>query len=147
MLGDETTTTRTSPVLVHALMGAVASPLNDDPDQDGLPTRYELELGTDPWTADSNGDGIPDGTAVSAGISPTKLDPDADGVSNALEITRGTDPFRADTDSDGANDLADCFPLDSTRAQQCPAPNPSDTTPPTITLTEPTNATLVGTNP
>ena len=55
------------------------------------------------------------------------------------EVQRGTDPFNADTDGDGANDRRDAFPLDPTRST-APPPVPGDTTPPTITLTEPTNA-------
>jgi len=96
--------------------------------------------------ADTNGDGIPDGVAIKSGISATNLDMDGDGVSNAVELARGTDPFLADTDGDGVNDGQDCFPLDPSR-WQCPAPDPNDHTPPTITLQEPTNATLLSVVP
>jgi hypothetical protein len=71
---------------------------------------------------------------------------DGDGLSNAAEVQKGTDPFRADTDGDGTNDLADCFPLDPTR-WQCPPPVGGDTTPPVITLQQPTNATLISVVP
>lgn len=54
----------------------------------------------------------------------------------------GTDPFNPDTDGDTVNDGTDAFPLDPTRST-APSPDPEDTTPPTITLTEPTSATLV----
>jgi len=40
----------------------------------------------------------------------------------------------------------DCFPLDATR-WQCPQPQQGDTTPPNITLTEPTNAQLISSVP
>ena len=119
---------------------------NDDPDGDGLTTAVERGLGTDPYTADTNGDGIPDGVAVRSGISATNPDMDGDGVVNAVEIQRGTDPFRADTDGDGVLDGADCFPLDPLR-WQCPPPVPGDATPPAITLTEPASAVLVSTVP
>jgi len=118
----------------------------DDPDGDGLSTNVERMLGTDPWKADTNGDGLSDGAAVASGRSPTNPDMDGDGVLNAAEILNGTDPFNADSDGDTVNDGADCFPLDATRST-CPAPTPGDTTPPVITLTEPTNAVLISSVP
>jgi alpha-tubulin suppressor-like RCC1 family protein len=145
-LGNGTTNASWSPFAVPGFDSAITSPLNDDPDGDGLPTWYELLIGTDPWRADTNGDGIPDGLSIKIGISPTNLDHDGDGLTNAQELAIGTDPFRADTDGDGVNDKLDCFPLDPTRSQ-CPATIPGDTTPPTINLKEPTNAVLVGSTP
>jgi Regulator of chromosome condensation (RCC1) repeat/Bacterial TSP3 repeat len=119
---------------------------DDDPDGDGLTTAQEWALGTDPLDADTNDDGISDGIAVQSGISATDLDMDHDGVLNAAEIQGGTDPFRADTDGDGVNDGADCYPLDPARST-CPPPDPNDHTPPTITLSEPTNAVLISSVP
>lgn len=118
----------------------------DDPDGDGLSTATEWMLGTDPWNADTNGDGITDGAAVASGRSPIDPDMDGDGVFNAAETASGTDPFNPDTDGDSVNDGTDCFPLDSTRST-CPPPTPGDTTPPVITLSEPTNATLISSVP
>jgi hypothetical protein len=117
-----------------------------DPDDDGLDNAAEWEAGTDAWTADTNGDGILDGAAVRSGRSGTNPDMDDDGVPNTVERQRGTDPFNPDTDGDLSGDGADCFPLDPTR-WECPAPTPGDTTPPVITLTEPTNATLISSVP
>ena len=52
-------------------------------------------------------------------------------------LCRGrTDPLRADTDGDGVADGADCFPLDPSR-WQCPSPDPNDHTPPSQSLTAP----------
>jgi len=61
-------------------------------------------------------------------------------------LLAGSDPFIADTDGDGHADGADAFPIDPTR-WQAPAPTPGDTTPPVITLAEPTNAVLVSVVP
>jgi hypothetical protein len=113
-----------------------------DRDQDGLGFIDEWIHGSDPTKADSNNDGILDGAAVGSGLSPTNSDMDGDGVSNANELAGGSDPFRADTDGDGIADGTDCFRLDPSRSQ-CPPPTSGDTTPPTITLTEPTNAALI----
>ena len=65
-----------------------------------------------------------------------------DGVPNWVEQLNGTDPFRADTDGDAVNDLNDAFPLDPTRSM-APSSNPSDTTPPVVTLKEPVSAQLI----
>jgi alpha-tubulin suppressor-like RCC1 family protein len=118
----------------------------DDPDGDGLTNAEEWGLGTDPYDADTNDDGVLDGIAVASGMSPTDPDLDDDTVLNGVERLNGTDPFRADTDGDGTNDGTDAFPLDPTRTT-APSGTPGDTTPPTITLTEPTNATLISSIP
>jgi alpha-tubulin suppressor-like RCC1 family protein len=117
-----------------------------DPDGDGLLTREELAQGTDPFNADSNGDGISDLAAVRSGMSATNPDMDGDGIANAVERTQGTDPLRSDTDGDGVADGTDCFPVDPTRSA-CPEPVPGDVTPPQVDLTEPVSAVLVSSVP
>jgi hypothetical protein len=76
----------------------------------------------------------------------TSADTDGDGVTNVTEVAQGTNPLRADSDDDATGDATDCFPLDPTR-WECPSSNPTDHTPPTLTLAEPTNAVLVSSTP
>jgi alpha-tubulin suppressor-like RCC1 family protein len=112
--------------------------LAGDQDSDGLSAWQEYLRGLDPLNPDTNGNGIVDG-AEPSGSGGSHPDSDGDGVSNIREVQRGTDPFSVDTDGDGTNDGTDAFPLDPTRST-APPPVPGDVTPPTITLTEPTNA-------
>jgi alpha-tubulin suppressor-like RCC1 family protein len=145
-VGDGTNQHRNAPVALAGLTLSNNAYLFGDLDGDGVANYAERLLGTDPTDADMNDDGVFDGDALESGLSATNLDMDGDGVANATERANGTDPFRVDTDGDGTNDGADCFPLDLTR-WNCPPPIPGDTTPPVITLTEPTNAVLIGSNP
>jgi hypothetical protein len=69
-------------------------------------------------------------------------DYDGDGIDDYTEIMMGINPYLADTDGDGVSDSQDAFPLDPTR-WTTPSPNPSDTTPPVITLEEPLGAGLL----
>ncbi len=87
-----------------------------DPDNDGLTNAEEVDLGTDPNNADTDGDGINDGDEVNGAPASDPLDacdpdstrdecdPDNDGLTNAEELDLGTDPNNADTDGDGIND-------------------------------------------
>jgi hypothetical protein len=145
-LGDGTTTDRPEPGMVPGFTLFSDPWPMQDPDHDGLTNVEELDLGTDPLNADTNGDGIPDGASADSGRDPVSVDLDGDGVSNRDEILNGTDPLRADTDGDGVNDGEDAFPLDPTRWQVDP-PDPGDTTPPDIILTAPAGAVPVSTIP
>jgi hypothetical protein len=69
-------------------------------------------------------------------------DTDGDGVNDFAEIIQGTDPTSTDTDGDGTPDGTDAFPLDPARSS-VPSPDPMDTTPPTIILDEPAEATPI----
>lgn len=86
---------------------------NSDPDQDNLTNEEETRLGTDPQNADSDNDGVPDGTEVqSTCMNPRNADSDNDGLKDGEEdanhngITDGgeTNPCSADTDRDGLPD-------------------------------------------
>jgi alpha-tubulin suppressor-like RCC1 family protein len=141
-LGIGATSAATTWTAASGLSLASNSWLATDADGDGLNAWREFLLGTDPLNADTNGDGVPDGVEVRAGQPANHLDPDGDGVPTARETASGTDPYRADTDGDGVPDGLDVFPLDPTRTA-LPPPTPGDTTPPVITLIEPTNAVPV----
>ena len=79
--------------------------IDPDPDEDGLLTARERELGTDPNKHDTDGDLLPDGWEVARGLDPLQhngdaalaLDPDGDGVSIADELAAGTDPLDGDS--------------------------------------------------
>jgi alpha-tubulin suppressor-like RCC1 family protein len=116
--------------------------LTQDTDGDGLVNGFEYDLGTDPLNPDTDGDGISDGAAWLAHIPLGSRDSDGDGLSDADEIRLGTDPFNPDTDGDGVPDGLDAFPLDPTR-WKLPDPDPTDHTPPVITIQEPANAVPV----
>ncbi len=113
-----------------------------DFDSDGLSNLFEFLSGTDPNAVDSNGDGLADAVSIRLGIDPTGTDTDGDGLTNAQEIAAGTSPLVADTDGDGVDDGSDDFPLDPS-ASSFPATDPSDTTPPSITLESPAGATAI----
>lgn len=142
-LGLGTTTNAYTFVAVPGFSLADNAWLATDSDGDGLSAWREWTAGTDPCVADSNGNGILDGVEGAIGPSAGNPDSDGDGVTNAEELLLGTDPFVLDTDGDSVPDGADAFPLDPTRSS-LPPPNPADTTPPVITLTQPASARPVG---
>lgn len=93
-----------------------------DEDEDGLTLRKERELGTDPESPDTDGDGANDGEEVDCGTDPLDgasvcaPDTDGDGRRDDEEAARGTDPENPDTDGDGFSDGeehdCDSSPLD-----------------------------------
>jgi hypothetical protein len=100
----------------------------EDSDGDGLTNEREMALGTDPFAADTDNDGLLDGEEVGTyltnpldpdtdddglldgeevhtyGTDPLNPDTDGDGLSDGDEIARGTDPRNPDTDGDGLSD-------------------------------------------
>ena len=78
-----------------------------DSDGDLLTDSFEKSIGTDPYSSDSDGDGLDDGVEINSRLTdPLKADSDGDGLSDGEEITRyGTDVLKADSDGDGLGDL------------------------------------------
>jgi hypothetical protein len=76
-----------------------------DADRDGLSNDQERLISTDPNDADTDGDGLNDGTEVFVyQTSPRNVDTDNDGLNDGREVNIGTDPTDADTDADGIED-------------------------------------------
>ena len=78
---------------------------DDDFDGDGMLNKEEMAQGTDPWNADTDADGMPDGWEVENGLNPlvndADDDKDEDGVSNIEEYEAGLNLWDDDTDHDG----------------------------------------------
>jgi outer membrane protein OmpA-like peptidoglycan-associated protein/opacity protein-like surface antigen len=83
-----------------------AESCDSDKDNDGLGRCEEEEIGTDPHSADSDGDGLNDGEEVKKyNTDPLNADSDGDGLNDYDEVKNyETNPNKADTDGDGLND-------------------------------------------
>ena len=75
--------------------GKMVSDADGDYDGDGLTNLQEYWARTNPFKADTDEDGIPDG----------EEDFDEDGLPNGMEAENGSRPDIADTDDDGYDDL------------------------------------------
>jgi outer membrane protein OmpA-like peptidoglycan-associated protein len=77
-----------------------------DEDGDGLSEEFELQLGTDPKNADTDGDGLNDGVEFNKyKTNPKNADSDGDGLKDGVEVNdTNTDPNVKDTDNDGLTD-------------------------------------------
>ncbi|MGD8474307.1 MAG: hypothetical protein PVH59_09285, partial [Anaerolineae bacterium] len=110
-----------------SLSKASALPEDADDDGDGLPNRYELHLGTSPFAADSDYDGLSDWDEVH-GVScddrlietdPLNPDSNYDGLKDGAEYWRGQCSngygygyaWDDDNDSDGVPDGLDLSPF------------------------------------
>ncbi|MFW5966624.1 MAG: hypothetical protein ACOCV2_03850 [Persicimonas sp.] len=86
-----------------------------DSDGDGLSNECECELGTHPYEADTDDDGLDDGEEdanqnceVDPGeTDPNEADTDVDGLDDGEELEEGTDPLSSDSDDDGVKDGAE----------------------------------------
>ncbi|MCB9687749.1 MAG: FG-GAP repeat protein [Alphaproteobacteria bacterium] len=102
--------------------GSVRSPVVAvDPyldwDGDGLLDATEGLLGTDPTSADTDGDGLSDldefGTSH---LDPTSADSDGDGVDDGVDVCLAGDDL-LDVDADGVPDACDACPSDADPGQ------------------------------
>jgi hypothetical protein len=81
-VADTAVTETSEPVVADT---AVATP--DDLDADNLADALEWDLGLDPNTPDTDGDGVADGDEINIyGTSPTLFDTDGDGASDGEEL-------------------------------------------------------------
>jgi len=88
---SSTTPTTSVPVPVVATSTCPNSTL--DTDQDGLTDCREVELGTDPLKADTDGDGLSDGDEVlKYGTNPLNPDTDGDSYPDGVEALKGYNP-------------------------------------------------------
>jgi Bacterial TSP3 repeat len=97
---------------------SVTAVATSDCDGDGLTAAQEATAGTDPADADSDNDGVLDGTEVSLSTDPlgacdpnpaavATSDCDTDGLTAAQEVAAGTNPADSDSDNDGLLDGAE----------------------------------------
>lgn len=82
---------------------------DQDPDKDGLLTKEEKRIKTDPHNPDTDGDGLMDGEEVRKyKTDPLNPDTDGDGLTDGDEVRKyTTDPLNPDTDGDRLTDGAE----------------------------------------
>jgi len=132
-LGEDPAPVRT----LYLLQPPGANAAELDSDTDRLTDARELEVGTDPFLADSDGDGLVDGDETDFyGTDPLSDDTDVDGLNDQEEVAVSfTNPFLVDTDGDGVSDAdelaAQTNPLDLLSLPPTPTPEPTKAPVPT----------------
>lgn len=101
---DEIYRTKTDPAVYDSVKKGT-SDAETDIDEDGLPNSKELQIGSDPRNADSDGDGLDDGhEAEKTKTSPVTIDTDGDGITDYEETELGLDPLNTQTDGTPDNE-------------------------------------------
>lgn len=132
-LGEDAALART----VYLLQPPDANAAEMDSDADMLTDAQELDLWTDPYLADTDGDGLADGDETDFfGTDPLRSDTDGDGLDDQEEVAViFTNPFLEDTDGDGIGDAAEVAaqtnPLDMLSLPPTATPEPTATPSPT----------------
>ena len=88
-----------------------------DFDYDGVSNQAELNAGLDVFSADTDGDSLPDGWELAnnldakstLGMNGAQGDPDGDELTNVEEYNSGTNPRAADTDADTLSDYDEAY--------------------------------------
>ncbi|MFA5658643.1 MAG: cellulose binding domain-containing protein, partial [Oscillospiraceae bacterium] len=87
----------TDPLKTDTDDNGVSDP-DEDPDEDGLTNRQELDLELDPLSPDTDYDGLNDGDEINIyGTDPLKYDTDGDEIGDGDEIIIGLDPNNTHT--------------------------------------------------
>ncbi len=87
--------------------------LSDDYDGDGLTLGQEYEYDTNPFSADSDEDGLEDYSEIKLHhTDPNKWDTDEDGMGDGTEEHSGLNPLTPDTDGDGVPDSEEIITQD-----------------------------------
>ncbi|MDZ7702262.1 MAG: hypothetical protein U5J98_09505, partial [Halobacteriales archaeon] len=84
----------------------LTDPMTAHSDTDTLPDGVEIAVGSDPLDRDTDDDGLFDGREVyELDSDPAEVDTDGDGLYDGREVEQlGTDPADPDTDGDGLSD-------------------------------------------
>lgn len=94
---------------------------NEDLDGDGISDWLELtETNTNPFSADSDNDGVDDDVEIANGTDPNNADSDGDGLTDGEEDALGYNPHEADSDGDGCPDILEALGLCDLLADPCP---------------------------
>lgn len=97
---------------MQRLSTAWSDTLTIDGDEDGLPFFVERALGTDPFDADTDDDGVDDGEEEDVhGTDPLQCDTDEDDLSDGLELGLVLEDIDEHTDTAAGCFVADADPL------------------------------------